>query len=861
MAEIRRGLFGRCPLKMWLLWTVWVCSPTMAQWEDVSIEYLLSASCTGSYLGCGLSCADFNSDGLDDLTVAQASGTVSLYLRTEDGFDLDQELESEGQSTGVLWVDVDGDGDLDLFAGRLDSGVKLYIRNGSGDLVDESLARGVPDWIEWNPRGISASDFDQDQDLDIYIASYHISIDEYHHPNALLINNGFGYFTLAADSVGVHDGIKTSFHGAWLDYDQDGWQDLWVINDRPSFKNAMYRNQGDGTFSDVVLELGLLNVIDPMTATVFDPDQDGDWDLFCTDVANVPHALFEQTDSGFVDVALDSGVGGIDDFGWGGCAVDVDGDAREDLMVATLNWPSESPVDNRLYMAQDSGMAFQEDGTGWPNEQFPLYHLGRFDLDGDRAPDIIGHGAIPIAQLLLNTNEQGSSRMTVRLVGTTSNSHAVGALIEVYAAGQRQMQQVDAGSDYVTQHSYTRFFGMDTLQTLDSIVVTWPGAATETWYALDADTAHVLVQGSAGAMPEILHRDCPWDDQGWLVPALSGDFEMTWNGSPLTSDSVWASISGEQVLEASWWNGTSSIQWTLTADVAPEEGPGFECLFPVCFGDSAVLSWSAIGAESVIWMDSLPFPLDTVVQVALDSIAVEWQYGPQCVLDTVVLVDMPEELTLALNVMDPLCFGGQAEVFFEAAGGTPPLLVDWNGADPTALIDGLWPVAALDAVGCAVFDTAEVAAPPVLEVDVGWSFQDDSDTVWVELDVTGGTPPYDVMWSGGLDGAGWVLAPASLDWVVEDAGGCGQSGTLDLEVNGTGPHFTGMLGGLRCWRADGVVGFEGPVMRGRIELYDLTGRLWWSDSWSTTDRISCDAKGPMIIRTYSDGGKVWVFLR
>ena len=209
----------------------------------------------------------------------------------------------------------------------------------------------------------------------------------------------------------------------------------------------------------------------------------------------MPHSLFEQTDSGFVDVALDSGTSGIDDYGWGGCAVDVDGDAREDLMVATLNWPSESPVDNRLYLALDSGLAFQEDDTGWPNEQFPLYHLGRFDLDGDRAPDIIGHGAIPIAQLLLNTNEQGASRMTVRLVGTTSNSHAVGALIEVYAAGQRQMQQVDAGSDYVTQHSYTRFFGMDTLQTLDSIVVTWPGANTETWYALDADTAHVLVQG------------------------------------------------------------------------------------------------------------------------------------------------------------------------------------------------------------------------------------------------------------------------------------------------------------------------------------------------------------------------------
>jgi len=66
--------------------------------------------------------------------------------------------------------------------------------------------------------------------------------------------------------------------------------------------------------------------------------------------------------------------------------------------------------------------------------------------------------------------------VTVKLVGTTSNSHAVGAVIQVYAGGVQQMQQVDVGSDYVTQHSYTRFFGMGDLETADSIVVTWPGA-------------------------------------------------------------------------------------------------------------------------------------------------------------------------------------------------------------------------------------------------------------------------------------------------------------------------------------------------------------------------------------------------
>ena len=86
-------------------------SHARAQWEDVSIEYLVEASCTGSYLGCGLSCVDFNADGKDDLTIGQASGVVSLYLRTEEGFVLDQELLGTGQATGVLWVDVEGDGD------------------------------------------------------------------------------------------------------------------------------------------------------------------------------------------------------------------------------------------------------------------------------------------------------------------------------------------------------------------------------------------------------------------------------------------------------------------------------------------------------------------------------------------------------------------------------------------------------------------------------------------------------------------------------------------------------------------------------------------------------------------------------
>ena len=858
---MRCWLFGVGHPWLWLLLGATIGNPVLAQWEDVSTEFLLSASCTGSYLGCGISCADFNADGKDDLTVSQASGNVSLYLRTEDGFVLEEELEGEGEATGVLWVDIDGDGDLDLFTGHQSNGVRLYVRSEAGNLVDETFERGLPDWVEWDPRGFSASDFDHDHDLDIYVASYHINTEDHFYPNALLVNDGFGFFSVADDSVGVNDGIKSSFQGAWLDFDQDGWMDLWVINDRAIFTNAMFHNQGDGTFVDVALEEGLLDVINPMTATVFDPDQDGDWDLFCTEGTNLAHALFEQTDSGFVDVATDAGLAGMDDFGWGACVIDVDGDAREDLMVATLNWPSEFPADNRMMMALDSGLTFEEDLTGWPNEQFPLYHLGRFDLDNDRAPDIIGHGAIPIAQMLLNENAEGASRMTVRLVGTTANSKAVGALIEVYANGRRQMQQVDAGTDYVTQHSYTRFYGMDSIQSLDSLVVTWPGAESETWYGLNADTAHVLVQGSAGAMPISLIRDCPWDPQGWQVPTLDGAFELTLDGVPISADTLWFEASGASILEATWWNGAASMEWVLTSEVQPEGDPGFQAVPPLCFGDSSTFSWAADGAQNVVWMDSLSLPLDTLLHVALDSVAIEWQYGPQCTMDTLIVLDIPEALTLSLDVDQPSCFGEPADVILEAGGGTPPLEVSWGGADPDSLTDGTWPVSVQDSVGCVLLDSALVVSPAELDVVLDWSFYGASDTVLVELDITGGTVPYVVDWFGGLDSAGWALAPTTLGWTVEDAQGCGQSGNLDLEINGAPLLPASFSSPLRCWRSGGFIGFDGPPLRGRIEIFDLTGRLFWSGLWSSSDLIPCDFDAPLIVRAYPRGGAVQVFLR
>ena len=96
--------------------------------------------------------------------------------------------------------------------------------------------------------------------------------------------------------------------------------------------------------------------------------------------------------------------------------------------------------------------------------------------------------------------------------------HAVGARIKVHAGGAVQMQQVDAGTDYQTQHSYTRFFGLGASETIDSIEVRWPAGLTEVWRDVDSDAAITLIEGTADAALTALDSTCPWGTQGWLLP-------------------------------------------------------------------------------------------------------------------------------------------------------------------------------------------------------------------------------------------------------------------------------------------------------------------------------------------------------
>ena len=223
------------------------------QWEEATEAYLIEATTQASWLGCGMSLADFNLDGLEDLTFANSDGTVVLYEQmASGGFELVQTLPGTDQAQGVAWFDADGDDDLDLLLTRRFARIELHM-NVAGNLVEEAPDRGFPINANWEGRGLSIADYDLDGDLDVYICLYHDGTGSTQQ-NLLFSNNGDGFFSDVTSIAGVGNGVQHSFQAIWFDYDEDGDDDIdigshigLVFDDEEVFGKIVEFDDDEGT--------------------------------------------------------------------------------------------------------------------------------------------------------------------------------------------------------------------------------------------------------------------------------------------------------------------------------------------------------------------------------------------------------------------------------------------------------------------------------------------------------------------------------------------------------------------------------------------------------------------------------------
>ncbi len=846
-----------------LLWSAVLCGLAFssaslhAQLEDVSVDHLLDVSTAASWFGCGLSTADFDRDGWDDVTAATSAGPVELYRGSPDGLIHHETINQAAESKGLLWVDVDDDGDLDLMVGVFGEGLYLYIQMDDGSLVEDGFNRGIPLRPGWDVRGISAVDYDNDLDLDLFVASYHDAADSLSYENLMLRNEGAGYFTDQTDATGVGNGLQHSFQGAWFDYDGDGDQDLWVINDRTVFPNALFRNAG-GVFYDISNDVGANVAVDAMSATLCDPDNDGDWDMYVTNTENNPNVYQRNSDGVFTDYAEFAGVASTQ-YGWGTLAIDLNGDMWQDFMVATYRFPNSNPHDNHLYMNQGSGTSFVDEIENWPNEQYQLYCLGQLDLNNDRSPDIIGHGNAFHAQVLENTNSEDASRLTIDLVGTTSNMCAIGALVQVWSGGVGQMRQVSAGSDYMTQHTYTQFFGLGNHYWVDSIRVNWPSGLEETWYNVAANSAQTFVEGSTQTSLLAIEGECPWFPDRWVIPFGVANAEVTWNGVPFTGDTLVADYSGTQVFEVSWWGGEATWTAEVEAEFDPLPDLNLTGLAPLCQGELGALVWDVPDAEFILWEgDTLP-SVGHLDSVPVGEYGFEAQITEGCMLFATANIIEPDSLVIDAVVDHPNCFGETGFVTLSADGGTGSLVLDFGSLVLHEAVSGWHQIMVSDSLGCQLIDSVLVVEPDTLISSVSLDYLGISDSVNVGLSVEGGSPPYSVIWAGEIDSQGWTLAPVYLGWLVEDVNGCLDLGVVEVLDNPLAAVPDGGLQDWFCIRNGMEIRLE-TIGQGRllVEAWSMDGRL--VDRWKLgrgSVVLNTGTLSPLVIRVQSEESGDW----
>lgn len=422
--------------------------------------------------GGGVSFADFNQDGLDDLSFGTESGQgIKFYENKGDHFELVQPafIINNYENRQIAWIDFDNDGDKDFFACSTDGPNLLYENNGSMGFTEVTASKGLPVITKFS-SGATFADIDEDGYLDLYVTQFVL-------PNGgenemWKYNSSTGLyedFTLAS---GTSNGVRTSYCASFFDYDNDDDLDLYVINDNLSHQNSMYMNLGNGSFIDVSVP-SLTNVaIEAMNAGIGDFDNDHDFDIYITDTENA--VLFQNNgNSTFTDVAVAQNAEATE-WSWTANFLDYDNDRDLDLYVSS----EDIGVPNRFFVNDGTG-SFSEPllTTGGLANSDDIHSytnaIGDYNNDG-RSDIMVSPQGMTNFRLYSNQDEVGNNFVKLHLIGVDSNKDAYGAKIDLWVNGVKTITQTHSTVAYHCQNSDYINLGIGSSTVVDSIVVNWP---------------------------------------------------------------------------------------------------------------------------------------------------------------------------------------------------------------------------------------------------------------------------------------------------------------------------------------------------------------------------------------------------
>ena len=464
--------------------------------EDVADDIGTAYSYGSSTWGGGVSFADFDNDGWDDLTFATEEGTEIYFLKNNDGNFSSITLNGISntfKTKQVIWIDYDNDGDQDFFVTGFEGVNKFYKNDGDMNFTDISSSIGFFE-TDLFTYGVSFADMDNDGDLDAFISNRDGVADDQRN---YLYRNDEGTFIDITDSAGLSMSSHLSFCSIIFDYNKDGFQDIYISNDKPDNLNILYKNNGDGTFDDVSEYSGAGIGINAMTTTIGDYNNDGWFDIYITNTPEGNELLRNNGDGTFTNVA-EATATTFNSVGWGAVFLDADLDGLLDLYVSSdFDGSVGSFLSSAFYHQQNNETFIIPENIGFEEDTRKSYTNAIGDIDNDGKPDIIVGNDIEPNFLWSNKTVNENNWLKVKLEGVISNRDGIGNTIEININGQSQYRYTLAGEGYLSQNSFYEFFGMGNAIEVDYVKVTWTTTGeSEIINNIAANQAIIIKEGS-----------------------------------------------------------------------------------------------------------------------------------------------------------------------------------------------------------------------------------------------------------------------------------------------------------------------------------------------------------------------------
>jgi len=782
----------------------------------------------------GVTFCDFDQDGWDDLTFTTQEGDSLRFFKNTGGAFTEISIPSLGDTTeamSVNWVDIDNDGDLDFFAVSEFAPPRLWRCDGVLTFTEITVGSGI-DYPEYDATGSIWADINNDSYLDLFISARNDTLACH-----LYQSNGDYTFTDITVAAGVYDTTDLAMCAVFLDYDNDNDQDLFIANDKPHVDNRLYQNDGTGMFTDVSAASGNDIAIDAMSGTVGDYNRDGWLDIYVTNTFVGNLFMRNNGDGTFTDIAAQNGTL-MESVGWGAQWIDGDNDMDEDLYVSGMLDAPGLPLPSAYYENIFDQDTFEIPAAiGFAGDTLWSLANAMGDFNNDGFADLIVQNMEPSTTNLFYANDGNSNNwLKVNTQGTVSNRDGIGVKLKIVHNQGPQWNFTCLGEAYIAQNSFTEFFGLDTVSTVDTLTALWPSGWIDTLYTLSANQTLLVIEGQTAPIDTSIvvaqTTICAGDSTlmtagiGGAYMWSTGETTQSIYGFPNTTYTV-------EVTNAYGFSTTSSPVNILEADV--DYGMTVTAVDSCGANSGSGLVYNLdTDITSYVWEGS-----ETTAEVTgltVGYYGIEFTDVLGCVYEDSIWIDELEGPSTAMIADSPSCNNGTDGEAMVVASGASPLTYLWSTTDVTSDVSGLtsawYYVDVTDVYGCVTQDSVEVTNPPAMSI-TAFSTPENSTSqdgeAWVT--VSGGVPTYTYFWNDpqaqNTDTANGLAAGNYIVWIT-DANGCTDSISVQVESTLDNIEF-GAETGLILYPNPSIGVFtillKGENTMSTVEIFDVQMKL------------------------------------